>query len=127
MSTRNVYKVNLGNYRNYEKMYAAASDITDMIRIEEEGLVVISLSSFDFVSLNLLSDSWSDRAKKLSDYLNYVKKTTLVGVSQMKSFFSESCILILFEIKNLSSKISDSPNNQMVLGYSIIEDKVLFH
>ena len=68
----------------------------------------------------------------LFDYLNYIDISQSTRVVSIRSFFSESCILILFEMhKNSSSSSSDilpqSEPYQIILGYSIVEDQVLFH
>ena len=112
MSNKTVFKVDRDstNPGKYSPVYttSSAETIKDMIRIQDEGIVVVSLSSFRLITLNLLASSASERAMPLLDYMNYIDISQLNRVISIRSFFSESCILILFESHKSTDPQDDS-------------------
>ncbi|KAL4501591.1 hypothetical protein ABPG72_018642 [Tetrahymena utriculariae] len=122
-----IYKVNRLGLSINQKLYRVDDinnvKIIDMIRTQQDGIIMIALSTNELITLNLQTNNGSEKIYKLRDYLQYISLDELIILKEVKSFFSESLVLINFEAKSEKSDIFGQ--KQFILTYNIEEDKVL--
>ncbi|KAL4449826.1 hypothetical protein ABPG74_008199 [Tetrahymena malaccensis] len=122
-----IYKVNRLGLSINQKLYRVDDvdnvKIIDMIRTQQDGIIMIALSTNELITLNLQTNNGSEKIYKLRDYLQYISLDQLIILKEVKSFFSESLVLITFEAKNENS--DNFSQKQFILTYNIEEDKVL--